>query len=162
MTRRQKARLGSIIIICILLIASVYLYCVEMNEIVKPVGYSSDVNIDGSDFTQIINVFVLGANGLVGFAAGIAYGIALAIVSLILLLPWRLIAIRNNSDISYKEVIVARLLLIFLPVLSLISGFAVTGAKGVVSVTVMSIVVFLMYLILGYMPYESVQKKEQK
>ena len=62
MTKTQKARMITMIIISILLILSVYGYGYEIGKLTYPVDYVSDVNIDSSDFTEIANLLIFGTN----------------------------------------------------------------------------------------------------
>ena len=46
MTKRQIARMATMIIIAALLVLSVWGYSCEIGKVINPIDYASDVNID--------------------------------------------------------------------------------------------------------------------
>ena len=56
------------------------------------------IMIDGADFTSIINVFVYFTKGLFSLIIIVIYAGMLAVINILLLVPWRLICLRKHSN----------------------------------------------------------------
>lgn len=169
MTGRQLARLLTMIIISILLIASVFGYGCEIGPVksenltsTKYVSGDDKVNIDGADFTVIVNVMLFGTKGFLGFIIAITYCIGMFITAMFLLLPWRLIAIRKKSVIAPEEMKAAATAYISVSVLSLLLGFAGAGFSSLFSILALTLVVVAMFGGLCYFPYRSAYRRCNK
>ncbi|MBO5069437.1 MAG: hypothetical protein J6K26_00275 [Lachnospiraceae bacterium] len=123
MTFQQKLRVISMGIIGILLVMFVFSCCSAIGDMTQPIDYTSDLYVDGADVSHIANLFISGANGFIGFITMIGYVIGTFLWSLLLLVPWRLIAIRKNSVIAEVEVKLSKWVLLGILILSFLLGF---------------------------------------
>ena len=162
MTKTQKARMITMIIISILLIASVYGYGYEIGKLTYPVDYVSDVNIDSSDFTEIANLLIFGTNSFLGLIYAVVYSIAMLTISLILLLPWRFIAIRKKSIIAPVEMKVVTIAYISVCALSFLLGFVAAEFTSLLIILALTLVVAIMFGLCCYFPYRLAYKKYDK
>lgn len=64
---------------------------------------SGEVTIDGTDFTPMFDLAGYGANSFIGFITSVAYGIVIIVLSLFIIIPFRLIALRKDSFIFEQE-----------------------------------------------------------
>lgn len=163
MTGRQLARLLTMIIISIFLIASVFSHGCEIgfatNEMLPQKEISSDFNIDGADFTGIAKVMLFFGKGFLEFIITMIYCIDMFITAMFLLLPWRLIAIRKKSVIAPEEMKAAATAYIIVSVLSLLLGFAGAGFSSLFSILALTLVVAAMFGGLCYFPYRSAYRR---
>ena len=119
----------------------------------KPLDYASDVTVDGADMTAIVNMMVFGTNGLLGLIISVGYCIAMLIIALVFLLPWRLIAIRKQSVIAPIEIKVVRVTYILMLILSLLLGFVGARFSNLLSIVALTLVVAVMFGLLCFLPY---------
>ena len=153
MSKGQIARMVTMILIALLLVLAVWGYGVEVGKMMNPIEYADDVNIDGADFTGIMNLLVAGTNGRVGLIIGILYCIVLFIISLVLLLPWCLVVIIQKSKIAPVELNVAVGTYIGMVFLSLIMGFVGARFSGLLIILLLTLVVAIMFGLLCFLPY---------
>lgn len=153
MSKGQIARMITMIVIAIVLVLSVWGYGSEIGKVINPIEYTDDVNIDGADFTGIMNFFVAGANGLVGFVIGIIYCVILFVMALVLLLPWCLVVAIKKSVIAPVELTVAIGTYIGVIFLSLLMGLIGARFNGVLIILSLTGVVAIMFGLLCILPY---------
>ena len=153
MTKRQIARMVFMLVIAVLLVLSVFGYGYEIGNVMKPLDYASDETVDGADMTAIVNMMVIGTNGLLGLMISAGYCIAMLIIALVLLLTWRLIAIRKQAMIAPIEIIVVRVTYILMLILSLLLGFAGARFSNLLSIVALTLVVAVMFGLLCFLPY---------
>ncbi len=94
---KEKVRRYLFVILHGLLCALVFGYVKELYDTVQVIEPASNVNIDGSDFTALANFMVEGFNFGFSFFLLVLDGVFMLILSLILLVPYRLIAIRKET-----------------------------------------------------------------
>ncbi|MBO5342619.1 MAG: hypothetical protein J6A73_08060 [Lachnospiraceae bacterium] len=162
MTKRQIARMVTMIIIAALLVLSVWGYSCEIGKVINPIDYASDVNIDGADFTTLMNGVVFGVNGFLGFIVAVVYCVVLLIIALVLLLPWCLISVRKKSVIAPIELKVAFITYISMFILSVILGLIGAGLNGLLFVLLFAVVVMLVFGLLCVLPYYLADKRCKK
>ena len=63
----------------------------------------NEINIDGSDFGWLFRLLGHGVNGLISFVVYGVYAVIVLIVSLVLVIPFRLIVVRRSTVISSEE-----------------------------------------------------------
>ncbi len=153
MTKRQIARMVTMILIAILLVLSVWGYSCEIGKVVNTIDYASDVNIDGADFTTLMNGVVFGVNGFLGFIVAMVYCVVLLIIALVLLLPWCLISVRKKSVIAPIELKVAFITYISMLILSVVLGLVGAGLNCLLFVFLLTVVVMIMFGLLCILPY---------
>ncbi len=153
MTKRQIARMVFMLVIAVLLVLSVFGYGYEIGNVMKPLDYASDVTVDGADMTAIVNMMVFGTNGLLGLIISAGYCIAMLIIALVLLLPWRLIAIRKQSVIAPIEMKVVRITYVVMLILSLVLGFVGAQFSSFLSIVALTLVVAVVFGLLCFLPY---------
>lgn len=166
LSNRQKIRVISLLIISILLFLSASAYASSIQNAGQQIDYVDDMNVDGSDFSPIANLFVAGTNGFLQFLTSIVSVIAIIILSLILLVPWRLIAIRKDSEISKKEPNIAKAILVLFVVITPVTGFIITHFTCGFSILLLTLIPALFLLVLGMLPlknaYNRIYEKEEK
>ena len=79
------------------------LYHFGLEELYIDAGNINDIDITGSDFTPLFRLVGAGVNSFVGFLTAGIYAFVILAVSLILLLPYRLIALNKKREVSEKE-----------------------------------------------------------
>lgn len=153
MTFQQKLRVISMGIIGILLVMFVWSCCSAVGDMTQPIDSTSNLYVDGADVSPIANLFISGANGLIGFITMIGYVIGTLLWSLLLLVPWRLIAIRKNSVIAEAEVTLSKWVLFGILILSLLLGFIGTKFTNGLLVLILTGIVGGMFGLLCMLQY---------
>lgn len=159
LTSRQKARMLSLLGVMVLLLALVLMYVGAFANEQQQIQAAENVNVDGSDFTPIVNLFVAGANGLLLFAEYIAAGLVMMFFSLLLLVPWRCIAIRKGSSASKAELSISLGILAGFAVLSLVVGLVLTRFTMLLLILFLTFIPTVMYLLLGVLPLYLTSKR---
>ena len=166
LSNRQKVRMISLLIISILLFLSASGYVRSIQNAGQQIYYVEDMDVDGSDCSPIANLFIAGTNGMLQLLTCIAAVVIMVIDSLILLIPWRLIAIRKDSEISKKEPDIAKAILIIFVVITPITGFIITHFTFAFFVLLLTLIPALFLLVLGVLPlkkaYKRIYEKEEK
>ena len=153
MTKRQIARMVFMLGIAILLVLSVFGYGCEIGNVMKPIDYASDVTVDRADMTAIVNMIIFGTNGLLAVITSAVYCMAILIIALVLLLPWRLISIRKQSVIAPIEMKVVRVTYVVMLILSLVFGFVGAQFSSLLSILALTLVVATSFGLLCVLPY---------
>ncbi len=136
MSRTAKIRTAAFVIILLILayFSAGYafsLYSSGANaHIIDTEGMN--VNIDGSDFTPLFRLFGDGINSLFGFLMCGIYAIVMVILSLLLILPLRLIGVRKTTVLSAMEYRISKCILPVVSVLSVIIGLILTRGTYIV------------------------------
>lgn len=124
LTAGQKGRIISFAIIVMYLFYGVLAYVWEVRMKTPDIAYVDSMPVDGSEMAPIANLMIMGTNGFLDFLNMVLSIVAIFIIAVILLVPWRLIAIRKKSAIAELEVKLAKYLLmgfvVLSPVISLI------------------------------------------
>lgn len=153
MTKGQIARMVTMILIAVVLILAVWGYGREVGNVINPIEYADDVNIDGADFTGIMNFFVAGTNIFFGLIIAIPYCIILFVISFVLLLPWGLVVGLKKSEIAWVELPVAIGTYIGTVLFSLIMGLVGARFSGILVILLLTLVVAIMFGLLCFLPY---------
>lgn len=75
------------------------------------IAYTDSMPVDSSEMAPIANLMIMGTNGFLDFLNMVLSIVAIFIIAVILLVPWRLIAIRKHSVIAEVEKKIAKYLL---------------------------------------------------
>ena len=152
LTSRQKARMLSLLGVMVLLLAFVLIYvaafAIEQQQI-QPVD---NLNVDGSDFSPIANLFVAGANGLLLFVECLVTGAVMLVFSLILLVPWRIIAIKKDSEIAKCELNMSLIILAGFAAAALIIGLIISRFTLLTVILFLEFIPTVIYLLLCVLP----------
>ena len=125
LTGKQKARMITLTVIVLYLLYGILAYAWEIRMQTPQIDAVDSMQIDGSEFAGIANLFIAGTNGFVSFITMILSVMAMIVIALILLVPWRYIAIRRQSVIAREEYVTAKYLWIGFCVCALIGGFII-------------------------------------
>lgn len=133
LNKKAKIRIITFTILHILICISAILYTIEFKDTFKSMGYASNVNIDGSDLTDIVNIGIGATKGILGITFMAAYTITMLIICGILLIPFRLIAIKN-SVLDDNEVRIVRWMIAVTSVIAFMIGLIITGIGFVIHI----------------------------
>lgn len=152
LTSRQKARMLSLLGVMVLLLALVLMYVAAFANEQQQIQAAENVNVDGSDFTPLVNLFVSGANGLLLFAECIAAGLVMVFFSLLLLVPWRIIAIKKDSEIAKCELNMSLIILAGFAAAALIIGLIISRFTLLTVILFLEFIPTVIYLLLCVLP----------
>lgn len=162
MLAKHKIRIVLFMILHGLICVSVIAYAKEFDAVLKPIEYTSDVYVDGADFSGFVNLLAFGTNGLISIIALIAYCIGMLIISTILIVPFRFIAIRKESLVSDMELKVTKYIIVVGIVLSMIVGIIMMGIEVFFPMVFMYIVPIIMEIVLYWMALSKRNRIEQE
>ena len=146
-TGKQKARLSVLAVIVLYLLYGTLAYAWEVRGQMQQIDYVDSMQIDGAEFAGIANLFVAGTNGMVSFLTMILSVLAMLVIALILLVPWRCIALRKYSVIAPEECRISKYLLTGYSVCSLIGGLIILRFTNLLYLMVMTgILTFLIWI----------------
>lgn len=157
----QKVRLISLFIISVLLFIWACEYIVGIQNTGQEIDYVEDMTIDGEDFSPAANLFVWGTRGMMQLLAGILAPVAMLILSLLLLVPWRLIAIRKTSDIAKNEADIARAILFLFMTATPVTSLILTQFEYIVFILPLVFIPSLFLLILGVLPLKKAYERKK-
>lgn len=128
-----NAKIRTAVYIVILLILAYFsvgysygAYRAKMPDSFVDTNNINNVIVDGSDFTPFVNLAGEGINGLMAFVTSGIYIVIIFVVSLVLVIPFRLIALRKDSEVSKQEADITKCSFIAVSVLSLLLGLILT------------------------------------
>ena len=147
LTGKQKARVITLAIIVLYLLYGTLAYAWEIRMYTPQIDAVDSMQIDGSEFAGIANFFVAGTNGFISFITMILSVAAMLVIALLLLVPWRCIAIRKTSIIARDEYKLAKYLWIGFCVCSLLGGFIIMRFTNLLYLLLMTgILAFLIWI----------------
>lgn len=103
LTGKQKARIITLWVIVAYLFYAVCFYAREIYHYTPQVDYVDSMQVDGSEMAPIANVFVAGTNGMIEILTIVLSVLSVLGIGLILLVPWRCVAIRKKSKVTEEE-----------------------------------------------------------
>lgn len=159
LSKKQNARIISLFIISILLFFNATGYINGIQNVGNEIDYVEDMDVDGSDFSPIANLFIVGFNGMMQCLAGIVAVIGMILISLILLIPWRLIAIKKVSEISKKELDISKAILILFAVITPATGCILTRFRYIFFIALLALIPVVFLLLLGVLPLKNAYKQ---
>lgn len=147
LTGKQKARVITLAVIIIYLLYGTLAYAWEIRMQTPQIDAVDSMQIDGSEFAGIANLFVAGTNGFISFISMILSVAAMLVIALVLFVPWRCIAIRKVSVIAREEYKMAKYLWIGFCVCSLLGGFLIMRLTNLLYLLIMTgILAFLIWI----------------
>lgn len=125
MQRESKIRIAIISLFFIVFlyfsIGYIYeLYCLDLKSLLS--ADNGSISIDGSDFTPIFTLFGAGISSFICLLTAASYALVIAIVSILLLVPFRLIALNKKRLVTNKEYLAVKKIFLSAIVLSLLVG----------------------------------------
>ncbi len=135
---KQKARIIALAVIVLYLLYGALAYAWEIRMQTPQIDYVDSMQIDGSEFAGVANLFVAGTNGAISFITMILSVAAMLLIALFLLVPWRCIAIRKTSVIAQEEYKKAKYLWIGFCVCSLLGGFIIMRFTNLLYLLIMT------------------------
>lgn len=161
LSKTQKARMISIFIISILLFTVNIIYISEFKDIFF-IEYTDEVMVDGSNFAPFVNLLTFGFNGFLYILTIIATIIIMIFLSLILLIPWRLIAIKKDSVINENEYEIYKKILIIFVILSIALGLIILRFKGIFTIIILTFIPSILIFLFCVLPIKSRTKTNQE
>lgn len=154
LTARQKGRIISFALIVLYLFYGVlaYVWGVRMNT--PDIAYVDSMPVDGSEMAPIANLMIMGTNGFLDFLNMVLSIVAIFIIAVILLVPWRLIAIRKHSVIAEMEKTVAKYVLIGFVVFSLVISLILLRFTNLLFVLILTAIPTFFIWLLGVWPLQ--------
>ncbi len=160
LSKTQKARILSLFFLNVLLVLNVLGYANGLKNAQPVIEYVDEVEVDGEDFSPIANLFIGSANGFFQFITIVFMIFSMLLISLILLVPWRCIALRKNSIVSEKEYKISLIMFGVFIIISLVSGLAVTRLSNILIVGILVFIPSLLILLFCVLPFR-VKYKQQ-
>ena len=154
LTGKQKARVITLTVIVLYLLYGTLAYAWEIRMQTPQIDYVDSMQVDGSEFAGIANLFVAGTSGLVSFLTMILSVGAMLLIALILLVPWRCIAIRKTSAIAVEEYKTAKYMWIVFCVCSLLGGFLIMRFTNLLYLLIMTGILAFFIWIFSVWPME--------
>ncbi len=152
LTARQKGRIISLAIIVMYLFYGVLAYVWEVRMKTPDIAYIDSMPVDGSEMAPIANLMIMGTNGFLDFLGMVLSIMAIFMISVLLLVPWRLIAIRKHSVIAELEKKVAKYLLIGFVVLSLVISVILLRFTNLIFILILTAIPAFFIWLLGVWP----------
>lgn len=159
LTSRQKARMISLLVIMIVLFAFVLMYVAAFANEQQQIQPVENLNVDGSDFSPIANLFVAGANGLLLLVECLVTSAVMLFFSLLLLVPWRIIAIRKGSAVNNTELKISLVMLAVFAAAALIIGLIISRFTMLTIILFLEFVPTAVYLLLSVLPLYLASKR---
>lgn len=131
MSTNAKIRIAAYIVILLILAYfsvsfSYGAYKANMPDSFVDTQNMGNITVDGSDVTPVLGLLGSGANGFMAFLTSVIYMVVIFVVSLILVIPFRLIALNKESEVSRQEADICKWSFIVVSVFSLILGLILT------------------------------------
>ncbi len=139
-------------IIEILLFLSILAYMNEVRNASPQINHVENFNVDGSDVSPIANLFISGANGMLQAAVELSAFLGMIIISFLLLVPWRLIALRKNAKIANDELAVSKKLLLAFIAITPITNLIITHFTYLFFIAVLTLIPTVLLSTLSILP----------
>ncbi len=155
LSKIQKLRMISLGIITILICLCVLLYAWGTYRASSCFSPVDDMYVDGEDVSLVTNLVVMGANGVMYILNAIWSVVAVILISLILLIPWRCLTIRKTSVIDLIEYKTAGILLAIFISISFAAGLFITHFKHVIFVGILVLMAALSFVLIALLPLKT-------
>lgn len=154
-TKDQKTRVISFLIITAIL--AIYLNAINIATIFSDplFAQTEGLYIDGADFTAIANVGSTILNFIIQLIVDIITNFILSLVALVLLIPWRVICITKDTELTDEEYSVFKITTISFLTINLVVGIICALASPtmtLLSVASETFIMMIIYLILVILP----------
>lgn len=156
MNKTEKIRIAVFIIILVVLsyfsVGYTYeIFSMNIDNYFIDTGNINDVNIDGSDVTPIFHLMGYGMNTFVGFLMYGIYAIIIGIVSLVLIIPFRLIGLKKYTKLTVYEMKITKWCFVGVTILSIMIGLMITRCTLIIPLltytAIWTIIVFFIYVL---------------
>lgn len=152
LSKEQKTRMISLLIIVILLFLYCTLFILGIRQNMIKTEPSETFYVDGTDFTLFADLATAAANAiLLVIKTGISL-VVLAVICILSLLAWRSITIQEDSVIEQSELFVTKVMLITFALSTLIAGLTVTGLSFLPAIIAHMLVSCVLCIIFAYLP----------
>lgn len=152
LSNTQRARIISLFVIEILLFLSILAYMNEVRNASPQINHVENFNVDGSDVSPIANLFISGANGMLQAIVELSAFLGMIIISFILLVLWRLIALRKNAKISNDELVLSKKILVAFVAITPITNLIITHFTYVFFIALLTLIPTVLLLMLSIFP----------
>lgn len=152
LSNTQKARSISLFVIELLLFLCILGYAGGVSSSGNQIDSVDNLNVDGSDFSPIANLFVSGTNGMLQAMTVLASYLFMIIISFILLVPWRLIALRKSAEIADNELTISKKSLVTFIIVTPITSLIITHFTYGGFITVLTLIPTVLLLMLCIFP----------
>ena len=147
LTGKQKARIITLAVIVLYLLYGTLTYAWEIRMQTPQIDAVDSMQIDGSEFAGIANLFVAGTNGFISFITMILSIAAMLVIALFLLVLWRCIAIRKTSVIAAEEYKIAKNMWIGFCACALLGGVIILRFTNLLYLLIMTgMLAFLIWI----------------
>ena len=156
MNRTGKIRIAVFIVILLILscfsVGYTYeIFSTSVNDYFIDTGNTNDVNIDGSDFKIMFCFTEYSVNIFYTFFVYGMYAIVILIVSLVFVIPFRLIGLRKHTKLTDLEINITKWSFIGIIILSVITGLIITKCTVIrpllIYTAIWAIVIFFIYVL---------------
>lgn len=147
LSNTQRARIISLSVIEILLFLSILGFIDGIQNAGHQINDVENLNLDGSDVSPIANLFIFGANGMLQAATELLAYLGMLIISFILLVPWRLIALRKNAKIANNELTISKTILAAFVIITPIACFITTHFTYIFCITLLTLIPTVLLLL---------------
>ncbi|MDE6025415.1 MAG: hypothetical protein K2G45_08175 [Lachnospiraceae bacterium] len=124
----------------------------EVRNASPQINHVENFNVDGSDVSPIANLFISGANGMLQAAVELSAFLGMIIISFLLLVPWRLIALRKNAKIANDELAVSKKLLLAFIAITPITNLIITHFTYLFFIAVLTLIPTVLLSTLSILP----------
>lgn len=144
MRELNKVRFMFFIVFHIVLCMFVFFYAKELVGFEPIADTMSDAYVDGTDVTHIVNAGIDAFNGIFTVITGGLYVLVMFVWSAILMIPFRIIAVRKTTQVTDFEVKATLMVTVVGVVLSLSLGviFMGTGCLWLMGVLFLPVLIF--------------------
>ena len=147
LTGKQKARMITLTVIVLYLLYGILAYAWEIRMQTPQIDAVDSMQVDGAEFSRIVNLFVAGTNGFISFITMILSVAAMMLIALFFLVPWRCIAIRKASVIAKEEYKTAKYLWIGFGACALLGGVIILRFTNLLYLLIMTgMLAFLIWI----------------
>ncbi len=152
LSNTQRARIISLSVIELLLFLSILGFIDEIQNAGHQINDVENLVLDGSDVSPIANLFIFGANGMLQAATELLAYLGMLIISFILLVPWRLIALRKNTKIANNELTISKTILAVFVIITPITCLITTRFTYMFCITLLTLIPTILLLIFSIFP----------
>ncbi len=162
LTGKQKVRIITLAIIVVYLLYGTLAYAWDVRMQTSQIDYVDSMQVDGTEMSSIANFFVAGTNGFISFITMVLAIAAMSVIALILLVPWRCIALRKQSQVTVTEWKISKHLLGGFSVCSLAGGLVILRFSNLLYLLLMTgILAGFIWLIAAWPMHSAYKRCEQ-
>lgn len=161
LSRSQKVRMISLLIIIILLFLYYVSYILGIQQTIE-IEPSEKYYVDGTDFTPLVDLAKTAANAmLLILGTGLSL-VIMAVICILSLLAWRFITIQEDSVIAQSELFITKVMLITFALSILIAGLTVIGSSFLPAILAHMLVSSVLCIVFAYLPLKKAYTRQLK